>query len=189
MAQRAAQPYILMDPLWPSSKTSITYSFNSRIFSYSDSNREPYLGASIGVSGSYNPRDVIRDAMDAWEAVCGVEFVEVRDSPWANVRIAWQPSSESDGKGGTLGTCWTWQSRGFISEQAVTFDLADSGNPIRFYDTALHELGHVLGIDHSNVRDVVMSGGLGPIGHGPTPYADPIHMAVMTFSLTTLRRR
>ena len=104
--------------------------------------------------------------MDFWEAVCGVKFVEVRDSPYADVRIAWMPDWQSDGRGGTLGVTNTWSYGRTIDEQAVTFDWADSGDTYTLYDTALHELGHVLGIAHSNVHGVVLSG----LPH--TPYAD-----------------
>ena len=157
MLSNTREEYILQDYQWPNWKTSITYSFVTHIFDYSDFNRELDLGRAIPAGD--RTRDLIRDAMDYWEAVCGVNFVEVRDSPSANVRIAWMPSWESDGRGGTLGITNTWfTSREIIREQTVTFDWADSGSDVRIFDTALHEFGHVLGIDHSNVRDVVLSG-------------------------------
>ena len=163
----AGQRYILSDALWPAGQATITYSFNDLIL-HADGERENSLGRSL----SPDLRDIVREAMDAWESVCGVEFVEVADSTRANVRIGWQPYSAadpiyvSDGPGSTLGITWTWFSGNGISRQSVVFDPADSFTSTGFYDTALHELGHVLGIDHSDVRGAVLA------GLPTTPYSD-----------------
>ena len=82
-----AQPYVLSPSRWPSAQTTITYSFADRTFG-SDSDREEHLGAEMDTA----TQGIVRQAMDTWEAVCGVRFVEVADSPSANVRIAWTPS-------------------------------------------------------------------------------------------------
>ena len=181
MLSKTSEEYILIDTQWPNYKTTITYSFADRVF-YSDANRESELGPVLDVWD----RRIVRDAMDAWEAVCGVEFVEVRDSPLADVRVAWMPSWESDGPDGVFGVTSTWSHGSTITEQTVTIDpaeawhlntyeiLVDGGDEgffrwdggDSFYDTVLHELGHVLGIDHSNVRGVVLS------GTPNTPYTD-----------------
>ena len=161
------QPYLLSYERWPAGQTTITWSFNDLILA-ADGNREQTLGLSL----SDDLRGIVREAMDAWERVCGVEFAEVGDSASADVRIGWQPDFarnpeyESDGPGGTLGVTWTWFFGNVIDRQSVVFDHAESWTSDAFYDTALHELGHVLGIDHSDVRGAVMSGL--PI----TPYAD-----------------
>ena len=155
MLSKTSEEYILNDSQWPNGQSVITYSFVTHIFS-DDLNREVELGLSIP-SGD-ETRDIVREAMDTWEAVCGVRFVEVADSPSANVRIAWMPGWDSDGPGGKLGVTFTWFHGNVVGEQAVVFDWADSGSLIGLYDTALHELGHVLGIDHSNVHGVVLSG-------------------------------
>ena len=166
-SQPTSHPYIVYGARWPSGQTTITYSFNDFILT-GDGSREETLGSSL----TPNLRQIVREAMDAWERACGVEFVEVRDSTGADVRIGWQPYSAidpdyaSDGPGSTLAVTWTWSLGSVISRQSVAFDHAELWTDTSFYDTALHELGHVLGIDHSNVRDVVMS------GLPTTPYAD-----------------
>ena len=88
MLSKTSEEYILNGSQWPSWKTTISYSFKTYIYTYSDFDRELELGRGIARGPG---REIIRDAMDAWEAVCGVEFVEVRDSPSADVRIAWMP--------------------------------------------------------------------------------------------------
>ena len=163
----AGQRYVLTDVRWPAEQTTITWSFYDS-FLGSDGDREDAVGSSL--TGDW--RDVVREAMRAWENVCGVRFVEVADNPDANVRIGWKPAVPtdpifgSDGPGNVLGTTWSWYQGNAIHEQAVTFDPAEAWTSTMFYDTALHELGHMLGIDHSDVRDVVLS------GLPRTPYAN-----------------
>ena len=150
-------PYILSDPSyrWPSGTTELTYSFNDYIYSSSDAARQ----AKFHLTLSENYRNLVREAMDAWERVSGVRFREVADDPDNDIRIGW--SAESDGLYGTLGVATTWTSTGSFGRTvkvALHFDLADRHDLEGFYDTALHEVGHAIGIDHSNVRGVVMSG-------------------------------
>ena len=150
-------PYILYSSsyLWPSGTTELTYSFNDYIFSSSDAARQ----AKFHLTLSENYRNLVREAMDAWERVSGVRFREVADDPDNDIRIGW--SAESDGLYGTLGVATTWTSTGSFGRTlkvALHFDLADRHDLTQFYDTALHEIGHAIGIDHSNVTGVVMSG-------------------------------
>ena len=150
-------PYILYSSsyLWPSGTTELTYSFNDYIFSSSDAARQ----AKFHLTLSENYRNLVREAMDAWERVSGVRFREVADDPDNDIRIGW--SAESDGLYGTLGVATTWTSTGSFGRTlkvALHFDLADRHDLTQFYDTALHEIGHAIGIDHSNVPGVVMSG-------------------------------
>ena len=168
--QQKSDAYVLAGPLsrWDDGDHTIYYSFADTIF-LSDSNRETHLGSAMPANGL--TRQLIREAMDVWESVCGVRFVEVADSPSAELRIAWMPDSESDGPGGTLGgaTRFFFGSPTFGLETIFTIDWHDSASTTQIYDTALHELGHIMGIDHSNVRGQVMSGN-SPTG--PTPYHD-----------------
>lgn len=157
--ETSGQRYVLSDYRWPAAQTTVTWSFNDLTLD-SDGDREDALGASL--PDDY--REIVREAMQAWESVCGVRFVEVGDNPGANVRIGWQPAVSqdpdfrSDGPGNTLGITWSWHQGNTIDEQAIAFDPAEPWTSTMFYDTALHELGHVLGISHSDVHDVVLSG-------------------------------
>ena len=64
-------------------------------------------------------RSLIRDAFDAWESVCGVDFVEVSDSSSSDIRIGWTSPGYSDGPGGTLAyyQAWTWTGTTTTSQQ------------------------------------------------------------------------
>ena len=157
------RPYVLESSQWPAGTSVLTYSFVEFIIP-ADGERDNYLGAGL----SEGLQDIAREAMDAWEAVCGVRFVEVEDSAAANIRIGGQVTGNSDGVGGTLGITWTWSFGSVIDEVAVVFDPAENWFDELFYDTALHELGHAMGIDHSDKFNAVMS------GLPATPYADQI---------------
>ena len=140
---------------WPSGTAELTYSFNDRIFSSSDSGREGVLGYKL----SEAHRDIVREAMDAWERVCGVRFREVADSPDNDIRIGW--AEDGDGRGNFWGWEWRWWYTGSFGrtvKSAIGFDTAESWNDTNFYDIALHEVGHAIGIHHSDLSGVVMSG-------------------------------
>ena len=157
--QVSAQQYVLSYNQWPAGQTTITYSFSDFIF-YSDANREDALGLSL----TDDLRDIVREAIATWESVCGVTFVEVPDGPLVDVRIGWQPydalddTKESDGEDGTVAVTWSWYYGTTNAEQVLVFDHAEFWSHTEFYDAALHELGHVLGIDHSDISGTVMAG-------------------------------
>lgn len=150
-----SENYRLSDSQWPSSKTTISYSFYVD-WAFGDSARN----SKFSNIDFLNRADVaqIESAMDAWERVSGVEFVRVADSASADVRIGIENWLDSDGPGGTIGTAWSWSSGGVRTAAAITFDPAESWTPTALYDNALHELGHAMGIKHSDVPNTVMSG-------------------------------
>ena len=146
---------------WPDN--TITWSFYDRSFG---EDREDHLGQAFGRDGPGGMRGIVRDAFDAWEAVCGVDFVEVSDSTDSDVRIGW--ARDSDGEGGTLASYRTWFNLTTTVKGVLTLDPADGGAaPDAVYDVVLHEAGHALGLHHSDVANAVMSGN-SPTG--PTPY-------------------
>ena len=167
--------YQLLDYQWPQAGSGesrvITYAFTEGGFVQGDSDRDFYLGGGT-LTGTQE--QLVRQAMDAWEAVCGVRFVEAAETPEVNVRIGFQWQIDSDGPGGTLGVTWTQYFPGVIDEQTVVFDPNEAWDNELFYDTALHELGHVLGIDHSNVEEVVMSGTSGGTAYHDQPGRDQL---------------
>ena len=154
------------------SDDTVTWSFADYHIPSDDRQRE--LGDTFLRDGSDGMRGMIRDAFEAWEAVCGIDFVEVDDSASSDIRIAWTSDSYSDGPGGSLAyfRAWTWTADpDEISQALIAVDRADSGVPLdQVYDTVLHEVGHAVGLEHSDVANVVMSGGLGSEPGGLTPY-------------------
>lgn len=152
--------YVLYDQpyRWDPRDTVVHYSFHHGSFSL-DAEREGLLGPTLD---TFDPEFIrqakgwVREAMDAWERVCGVRFVEIEDHPYSALRIGSMALDDSDGFGGTLGVAWRWPTPD--QKALIVLDPYEAWDATSFYDAMLHELGHVLGIRHSDVSNVVMSG-------------------------------
>ena len=179
MQEAIRENFQLAPAQWPVGTQTLTYSFvePGAVSSFSDENRLNVLSTDRFGGGNTDPIDfraVFREAVSAWEDVCGVDLVEVPDAPDVDIRVGWKwpaglADDSSDGPGGVLGTSTHWFVQGIRTEAAIAFDPEDfrfpslspnaaGRDPDAFYDTALHELGHALGINHSEVPNVVLSG-------------------------------
>ena len=110
---------------------------------------------------SYVQRQAIEDAMDRWEDVCGVRFVH-SGSADAELYIGRAALSAT-----FQGIVKPFNDFGFVNVGSYgtatnALLLIDDGWLYRYpnfiYDVALHELGHAIGLAHSNVEGAVMSG-------------------------------
>lgn len=107
----------------------------------------PYANAS-----AYS--QIVRTAFDFWEGVTGIDFFEVATRT-ADILVGW---GTIDGAGSTLGTAnwryYSYANGNAIDEARVRFDSAESwdlsGGVHDFQAVALHEIGHALGLGHSD---------------------------------------
>jgi hypothetical protein len=152
---------------WPSASASASTIIT---YSYADERFESYLSTQYGgypeltSTLTATQADLFEQALQAWEAVAAVDFVLVGDTPWTSLRVG---LSSIDGRGGTLGVATLWNSGTTTTKSTVEFDLADlatasyttSSPPVgvvSFYQIALHEIGHVLGLNHSTIYNDIM---------------------------------
>ena len=103
----------------------------------------------------------IDNAFKRWEEVADINFVLSTDSLDVDIRLGW---ANIDGVGGVLGDA-TIPRDGPLERTIIRFDPEENwstgGNAIEteidFLYTSTHEIGHSLGIEHSNSDDALMA--------------------------------
>lgn len=105
-------------------------------------------------------REIV-ESLAVWEQVADVRFTRVPDSEGSGIRFGWK---DIDGAGGVLGQT-ALPSNGPLAQVSVVFDREENwfvggdspADQIDFSSTALHEIGHAIGIDHSQDPSALMA--------------------------------
>ena len=103
----------------------------------------------------------VRSAFNAWEAVANITFVEVADADDVDIRLGFDPV---DGVGKTLGQAFLRYDRGNLTSARIRLDSDDSffvagtstTGTFSFDALALHEIGHGIGLGHSEASASIM---------------------------------
>jgi hypothetical protein len=109
-------------------------------------------------------KETFARACKAWEEVCGLKFFEASSASQADIKVGWE---QIDGAGGTLAYAYLPGACGGSLAGTMRFDLGDKwqlGDGKSLWQTAVHELGHIIGFYHSDRQDSIMwpySGGGG----------------------------
>ena len=116
-------------------------------------------------------QDIIRDSFRRWQDVCGLKFQEKPANAVTELSIAFHQGSHGDGNpfddgggpdGNTLAHAFFPPPRGGNWAGALHFDEFEhwkdqpGGPGIRLYNVTLHEIGHLLGLAHSQDTSAIM---------------------------------
>lgn len=146
-------PYVLRGCKYPSN--SLTYTF---------------VNGTPDLPGQ-REREIVREAFSVWAAVTPLRFTEVEHNENPNFSVAWERGDHGDNspfddagsiRGNTLAHAFFPPPCGGRHSGALHFDeyenWTDAALPgsIRLLNVAIHEIGHLLGLSHSNNRNAIM---------------------------------
>jgi len=151
---RASAGYTYLNEVVAQSEDSMLHRWDNRIFSPV----KVYLGPGTAANFQTGFLDAVRGAFQRWQEVgVPVRFNLDADSTSAEVRFRWRLQFEIQRTGQTD---LSWDQDGHLVSGVVTLATFDpAGRPLAGDDVrvvALHEIGHLIGLDHSSDSTDIM---------------------------------
>ena len=159
VSQQDAREFRLLGPKWGESQEVgttgglVNYSFATQNYNGQLRDFDSFI-----TDNSFQKEIV--EALSVWEVEADIRFTQVQDTINTDIRFGW---ANIDGSGSVLGET-VFPSAGPLNQVIVAFDRAESwfvggdapANLIDFSSTAIHEIGHAIGIDHSETNQSIM---------------------------------
>lgn len=121
---------------------------------------EPTVPSHKGFTGSVpiDFQDLVEQAFATWSAVSQITFVRVPDAVTSDIRLGNKPIDGVNPNGPSqFGEASFWEIYSETKKVAeVIFDVDAYSDRQRFLSTAIHEIGHAIGLDHNNDSSSIM---------------------------------
>lgn len=147
---------VLSGAKWSPNAGRTTISWSLAASNYADLTEDytSYRNFSSFIGAQY--RGVIEAAFAAWAAVANIDFVQLEDAAEVDIRLG---NLTLDGRSSsgysTLAETGVWRAAGRIYVTEIVFDV-DAYDGGGLYGTAVHEIGHALGLNHTSLSSAVM---------------------------------
>ena len=129
----------------------VTYSFQEAGVAFNTHSQiEVISGAFRDLTSCGDAREQIRNALEAWSAVADITFVEANNPNSSDITFI----AANIEQGGLGYPAFADDLCSTIAGQVV-FDIPTRNSCAGFYNLALHEIGHVIGLGHVASRNIM----------------------------------